>query len=474
MNGFYPLLIIFLLGLSSLFSTLVFGESPQDYDPAVMLKKGLEAQAKEPIQALDYYRKAYFSRYPNQEVINRLKSGYRVVIQSLIEKKEWDRAEKMVDEALSFPIAGIENFYAFKMQIASDRGDHNLAILYANQLASLTSPGDQTHFFKGKSYYYLKSYKLAIESLRNISDGFPGIRAAKVWIGDSYFHRRELEQARTYLQQAQSLKQTEDVEKLLKKIETDLALEADFISSDISSYFSISVHKDKISEVEERLGPMLEGIYVDLTQSLHFFPEIPIRVIVYQSGNRSWTSNLKNPNWAAGAYDGEIRIPGKELDTDDYELETLLRHEMTHLFLDALTRNTIPTWMNEGLAQYFEKPFLYEGEGAFSTREEAPLTPRQRDVTTQAITSKKLLTMEELEGSFNKFNRDKAELAYAQAHLMVRFFMETQGSWKLIRMLREIFMGSPFEAAFEAQCGLSSEEFYLTWQVRQKDRWKLP
>ena len=451
-----------------LLSPCAFGNTQESLKPDELMKKGIEIEAKDPQSAVDYYKKAYFSDFPDNRISSRLKTGYRSLIQSLIERKEWDAAEEKVDEVLNFPIEGVENFYAFKMQIASDRGNHNLAILHANQLASLTKPSNQTHYFKGKSFHKLKSFKLAIDSLTKVTNDFAGLRGVKVLLGDSYYHRRELEEAKLNLQEAQKFKQTPDVKALLTKIETDLSSENNYIATEKPTYFSISAHKDEHQSIRQRLEPILEGIYIDLAQTMNFYPEIPIQVIVYDEGNRSWSSGLKNPKWAAGAYDGEIRIPGKELKAQDYDLETLLRHEMVHLFLDALTRHSIPTWFNEGLAQYYEKPFVYEGENAFMTREEAPLSQNQLSIAMKALTSNQALGIPELSGSFNQFKRDKAELAYAQSHLMVRYFMEMAGQWKLVRMLREVFMGSPFEASFEAQSGLSPEEFYLEWQVWQQ------
>ena len=448
-----------------------FGNDQENPNPSQLVKQGMDIESKNPQGAVELYKKAYFSGYPDNQISNRLKSGYRILIQSLIEKKEWDLAERMVDEVLKLPLEGVENFYAFKMQIASDSGNHNLAILYANQLASSTEPSNQTHYFKGKSFHKLKSFKLAIDSLTKITKDFAGYRGVKVLLGDSYYHRRQLQEAKASLQEAQNFKQTPDVDALLAKIETDMTMENDFMATEKPTYFSISAHKDELQAVQDRLVPILEGIYVDLAQTINFYPEIPIQVIVYEEGNRSWSSGLRNPKWAAGAYDGEIRIPGKELKAEDYELETLLRHELVHLFLDALTRHSIPTWFNEGLAQYYEKPFVYEGENSFMTREEAPLSKNQQSIATKALSTNQLLDVSELSGSFNQFNRDKAELAYAQSHLMVRYFMETEGQWKLVRMLREIFMGSPFEAAFEAQSGLSPAEFYLEWQVWQPKQW---
>ncbi|MBT3784363.1 hypothetical protein HOF92_05245 [bacterium] len=464
---YYPILLILFSGIPQVISA-------NEYEPKAMLKKGIAIQAKDPIGALAFYRKALFARYPGPKIVNRVKVGYQIAIQSLMEKKKLDKALQLTDEILGLPIKGVESFLTFKMVIAHDKGDYNLSILYANQIVSLSGASDNTHFFKGKSYHGLKAYKLALQSFANISGQFPGKRTVKVLTGDSYYHRGNLERAKAVFREAQALKSSPDVERMLKKIESESGLEKEFRFSDKSPYFILRAHKDRIVKIEETLGYLLDGIYVDLAGSFGFYPETPIQVIIYEPDKRSWSSNLKNPQWSAGVYDGEVRIPGLELERDEYELETLLRHEITHLFLDSMARHSIPTWLNEGIAQYFEKPFVYEGEGAFSVREEAPISARTKELVSQALKSKKIISFEKISGSFNGFERATAELAYGQSLLMARYFMETQGPWKLQRMLREIFMGGPFEAAFQAQCAMSSEEFFLAWGVAQKDKWKLP
>jgi len=61
--------------------------------------------------------------------------------------------------------------------------------------------------------------------------------------------------------------------------------------------------------------------------------------------------------WVGGLFNGSIKIPvplDKPVEDDWFKIKTALRHELTHAYLHSFCGFQIPTWLNEGLAQYFE------------------------------------------------------------------------------------------------------------------------
>ncbi|MCJ8347389.1 peptidase MA family metallohydrolase [bacterium] len=221
------------------------------------------------------------------------------------------------------------------------------------------------------------------------------------------------------------------------------------------------------------MNDILEASYAEHSSQLDYYPPSPITIIVYDKKKEVFSSSLQNPNWAAGVYDGEIRIPGAELDKDPYKLETVIRHELMHLFLDSITRNSIPTWFNEGIAQYFEKPFRYDGDEAFDQREDSPLPKGFKKALSAALKNNKLLDMEVLSGSFMNFSNGQVQLAYAQSLMLTKYFIETFGVWKLQRLLRSLYQGNLFYVAFKKESGMNLNEFLQSWVIYQKKQWKL-
>ena len=67
----------------------------------------------------------------------------------------------------------------------------------------------------------------------------------------------------------------------------------------------------------------------------------------------SATSRVR-PSWAAGAYDGIIRVPMRGALDNPKELDRVLSHEFTHALVRSLAPRGVPAWLNEGLATALE------------------------------------------------------------------------------------------------------------------------
>jgi tetratricopeptide (TPR) repeat protein len=444
-----------------------------DYEPAALVKKARSVQSKDPFEALKILKSAYFAAYPTRDTLQSLQNGFHKAIEQAMKAKNFEKALNTVEDALLY-FPDVYEFLRYRMYIAWETENYNLCVFHASEIASQTGhENDETNFFQGRCYHRMKAYRNAIERLSRVSGSFPGKRAVMVLLGDSYYHHRELAKAMDYLNKAQALEKTADVTALVQKIEGEQQLETSYLISPPTPHFVIKTSQELMAESREILEPMLESIFGEYARSFQFYPESPVTVIVYDNEKQDFSSRLQNPNWAGGVYDGEIRIPKKEIRGDEYHLETLIRHEMVHLFLDNLTRNMLPVWFNEGCAQYFEKPFRFDGEGAFSKRRDAPLPQGFKSMLSQAIKNNKLYSVEKLSDSFLGYSANEALTAYAQSLMAFRYFVDQYGMWKVRRLLRSLYVGKLFEVAFEEEAGMSSEEFFKAWEINQKKQWKL-
>jgi hypothetical protein len=137
----------------------------------------------------------------------------------------------------------------------------------------------------------------------------------------------------------------------------------------------------------------------------------------------------RSPAWAAGAYDGRIRVPMRGALDDGQELDRVLAHEFAHALVNTLAPRNVPTWLNEGLA----------------TALEADSLGWARDRVARASAPMSLTT---LRSSFGRLTGDQAQLAYATSALAVSRLLDEAGGFAMTNLLRDLGDGVDFEEAF--------------------------
>src|SRR5690242_9639600 len=139
-------------------------------------------------------------------------------------------------------------------------------------------------------------------------------------------------------------------------------------------------------------------------------------------------TTLFRSSWAAGAYDGTIRVPIRgALDHPD-ELDRVLAHEFAHALIRSLAARNVPAWLNEGLATALESPDLSWAETRVASSPPVPLHVLQR--------------------GFGNLSGGAAALAYATSALAARRLLQTAGGYAVANLLRDLGSGADFRAAF--------------------------
>src|ERR1700722_1295744 len=85
---------------------------------------------------------------------------------------------------------------------------------------------------------------------------------------------------------------------------------------------------------------------------LNYSPPEPIGVILYTG--QQFEDMTRAPAWVGAMNDGRLRVPVQGLTSVTDQLSRVLRHELTHSFLQQKTRGRCPTWLQEGIAQWIE------------------------------------------------------------------------------------------------------------------------
>ena len=205
----------------------------------------------------------------------------------------------------------------------------------------------------------------------------------------------------------------------------------------IGSHFTVSFEGPVEAALAEEALQSLDRAYWRIGQELGTFPNQPIGVVLYTT--EQFRDITRSPAWAAGVYDGTIRVPMRGALEDREELDRVLAHEFTHALVRTLAARNVPTWLNEGLAAALEAGTL---DWADKFAEQARKVP-----------------LGALQAGFGRFTGSQAALAYAASARAARRLLDEAGGFAVANLLRDLGAGVPFEAAFEHRIQRAFAEF---------------
>jgi tetratricopeptide (TPR) repeat protein len=221
------------------------------------------------------------------------------------------------------------------------------------------------------------------------------------------------------------------IQQLLARAEREASVEADY-SEHETSHFTLRYEGQQTSEALRRdLLAALESDYDDLVRDLGVAPRSSIPVILYTG--QAFFDVTQAPSWSGAINDGKLRIPISGISSVTPQVAHVLKHELTHSFINYISAGRCPQWLHEGLAQSEEPKALPDG------RRLAQLFQAQREIPLNA-----------LEGSFIRFSPQEAALAYDESLAAVQYINDTYGMSDLQRILQRLSQGSSTEAALRA------------------------
>src|SRR5262249_11123098 len=208
----------------------------------------------------------------------------------------------------------------------------------------------------------------------------------------------------------------------------------------VGHHFTVNFEGPEEAELAGSALASLDRAYWRIGQTLGVYPNDPIVVVLYTT--EQFTDITRSPAWAAGAYDGTIRVPVRGALDKPEELDRVLAHEFTHSLIRTLAARGVPTWLNEGLASALERDDLAWAE--------------------KQIASAKRVPLRSLQTGFGRFSGDQAALAYATSAIAARRLLDEAGGVAVANLLRDLGEGTPFEAAFLHRIQRPFAEFQAT------------
>lgn len=222
------------------------------------------------------------------------------------------------------------------------------------------------------------------------------------------------------------------IQRMLSKAERESSAERDYSERE-TSHFVLRFEGSQSSDAfREQLLVTLESDYQDLAHIFGREPAASVQVVLYTS--ETFFDVTRAPAWIGALNDGKLRIPLRGVDSVTPELSRIVRHELTHTFVNQLSAGRCPAWLNEGIAQLIEPRTL-----ASRSARLAELFRAEREIP---------LNM--LERGFGSLSTEEAVLAYDESLLAASYLNAHYGMGELLRVLQRIGQGDSAESALRS------------------------
>ena len=192
--------------------------------------------------------------------------------------------------------------------------------------------------------------------------------------------------------------------------------------------FTISFDGPVQQKLAARATSVLDAAFWRIGKTLGAYPSASINVVLYSE--RQFHDITGAPEWAAGGFDGQIRMPVRGAAQNLAQFDRVLTHELTHAMLKSVAPRNLPAWLNEGLAMYCE--------GRDSALSERRLAQARLFVPLAA-----------LQTSFARLNAAQAVIAYEESAFAARALVDRIGPSGLGQLLQDLGAGQTMEQAIE-------------------------
>jgi tetratricopeptide (TPR) repeat protein len=271
----------------------------------------------------------------------------------------------------------------------------------------------------------------ALSAAQQAASVSPQSAEAFAILGFSYYKNDRNREAITALKRSLQLRPDDGVRQLLEKVERESRTEADFREQE-SNHFTLRYEGSQAADaLRAQILETLEDDYKDLQNDLGGPPK---NIFVSLYTDQAFFDVTQAPAWTSAQNDGKIRVPISGIKSMTPELARVLRHELTHSFIQQITHGRTPQWLNEGIAE-LEQGFT---TSAFGSRLAA------------LYTSGNQIPLNQLEGRFDSYSTAEASVAYAESLAAAEYIRTTYGMGDLARILQRLGEGQSIESALRS------------------------
>jgi tetratricopeptide (TPR) repeat protein len=372
-------------------------------------------------EAVGAFEEAY-RRAPKNEVIKgNLALAYVNLANEYSKKGDWPKA--IIYGERAYELVGGEHKLA-----------QTLSILYTNYATMQMREGliDEAYDNFKKALEYDENNWVACSNLGRIMYN-------KGWI----------KEAVQYWRKAINLNpQLTDIKDRLERIEKE-AIAQDKFRKKRFRYFEVRYEGYQNEELARMVLDVLSDAYNELGYEFRYYPHHKIPVIIYTK--EQFQGLTGSPDWIGGLFDGIIRVRSSDIKRGENYVRDVLYHEYTHALLYQKTKNNLPIWLNEGLAQYQESntPFLRPNDLRF-------LNKRMKEGG--------LISLSNLDSAFtNRQNQEQLRLAYLEAKLLVKYMKERYYFYRIRHLLDKLSQGKSMDEALKEVLYIDTVKLEKEW-----------
>jgi predicted Zn-dependent protease len=207
----------------------------------------------------------------------------------------------------------------------------------------------------------------------------------------------------------------------------------------------------------------LEKIYEAMKEDLGYAPPNRIPVEVYEDAHAlSEVSTLpleaiKTSGTIAICKFNRLMITSPKALVKGYEWQDTLAHEYVHLVISKKSRDTVPIWIHEGFAKYFES--RWDGQAGRA------LSPASAAFLAQELKKNKLISFERMHPSMALLpSQEDAALAYAEVFTAIEYVHAKGGNAMLVKLIDALRSGADYQQAIGRAVGVPFARFFSDWK----------
>jgi tetratricopeptide (TPR) repeat protein len=211
--------------------------------------------------------------------------------------------------------------------------------------------------------------------------------------------------------------------------------------------FVFRFEREERASLEPYVVPVLRGAYADMVRRYRFTPEGPVRLEMFANPQHFSVRTTGLPNVGVqGVCFGKV-VTAISPRGGPFNWGNITWHELAHVFHIQLSRNHVPRWFTEGLAEY-------------ETIVARPEWKREDDMALWlALDSGRLPAIRDLNGAFTHAERPEDVLtAYYASSMVVVYLIGRFGFDKVPAMLSAWGEGEQTPEVIQSVLGLSVED----------------